>query len=50
MLGGAISIGLIAIPFARMSDEAARLFAILYLRYPYVPLLLTPAGFKAVAA
>jgi H+/Cl- antiporter ClcA len=48
MVGGAISIGLIALGFAKLSDEAAGLFMQLYLRHPYLPLLLTPAGFAAI--
>jgi H+/Cl- antiporter ClcA len=48
MVGGAISIGLVALLFARMSDEAASLFAALYLHHPYLPLLLTPIGFAVI--
>ena len=48
MVGGAISVGLIALLFASASDRATDLFTALYLRYPYVPLALTPAGFAAI--
>ena len=48
MVGGAISVGLIALLFANLSDHASDAFTQLYLRYPYVPLVLTPAGFAAI--
>ena len=48
IVGGAISIGLVALAFARLSDEAGHLFMRLYQSYPYLPLVLTPVGFAAI--
>ncbi|HVI97601.1 MAG TPA: chloride channel protein [Sphingomonas sp.] len=48
MVGGAITIGLVALLFAHLSDRASALFNALYLHYPYLPLALTPIGFAAI--
>lgn len=47
-LGGAIAVGLIALLFARLADEAGALFLRMIERWPLAPLLVTPAGFVAV--
>lgn len=47
-LGGAIAVGLVALLFARLADEAGSLFFGLTDRWPLAPLLITPAGFVAV--
>lgn len=48
MVGGAISIGLIALLFANLADRANHAFIALYREYPYVPLALTPIGFVVI--
>ncbi|TPG39856.1 chloride channel protein [Sphingomonas koreensis] len=48
MVGGAISIGLVALLFASLADRANRAFLLFYNANPYWPLLLTPLGFVAV--
>lgn len=48
MVGGAISIGLIALLFAWLSNEANRAFLQFYARHRYWPLVLTPIGFAAL--
>jgi H+/Cl- antiporter ClcA len=48
MVGGAISIGLIALLFADIADRANHAFIAMYREYPYVPLVLTPLGFVAI--
>ncbi|MGN6268905.1 MAG: chloride channel protein [Sphingomonas sp.] len=48
MVGGAISIGLIALLFAWLSNEANRAFLHFYARHRYWPLVLTPIGFAAL--
>lgn len=45
MVGGAISIGLIALLFAAISDDANHAFILFYREHPYWPLVLTPFGF-----
>lgn len=50
MLTSAVLIGLLAMLFARASDFAQRDFAHLAADEPYVPLLLTPFMFVAIAA
>jgi len=47
-LGGAILIGLFALLFAKLADEASHLFTALVARWPLSPLLITPLGFVAV--
>ena len=48
MVGGAISIGLIALLFADVSDRANLSFIALYREHPYVPVALTPLGFAVL--
>jgi H+/Cl- antiporter ClcA len=50
MLTSAVSIGVLAMLFARASDVAQREFAGLTAAFPYAPLVLTPALFVAIAA
>lgn len=47
-LGGAIVVGLIALLFARLADEAGTLFLELLKRWPLAPLVVTPVGFVIV--
>jgi H+/Cl- antiporter ClcA len=47
-LGGAILIGLVALLFAHLADEASALFLALVTRWWWAPLLVTPAGFVIV--
>ena len=47
---GAVALGLVAIAFARLADEAQALFGELTGRWPYAPLILTPAGLVAIVA
>ncbi|WP_448663260.1 chloride channel protein [Sphingomonas sp. CJ20] len=46
---GAVLLGLVALAFAALGDQAQRAFAALVARWPYAPLLLTPALFAGVA-
>ena len=48
MVGGAISIGLIALLFASIADQANHAFILFYREHPYWPLALTPAGFAVL--
>jgi len=48
MVGGAISIGLVALLFAGIADRANHAFLALYAEHRYVPLLLTPLGFVLI--
>jgi H+/Cl- antiporter ClcA len=45
MLGGAISIGLVAILFAKLADQSSALFGQIEARWRWLPLLITPLGF-----
>ncbi|WP_246587040.1 chloride channel protein [Stakelama flava] len=47
--GGAVSVGLFALIFASAADEASSLFLDIVREHPYLPLLLTPLGFVAIA-
>lgn len=47
-LGGAIAVGLVALLFARLADEAGSIFLEFTDRWPLAPLLVTPVGFVAV--
>lgn len=47
--GGAISIGLFALLFASAADWVSEQFMQLFHLWPYLPLLLTPVGFVAIA-
>ncbi|WP_026359590.1 chloride channel protein [Sphingomonas sp. PR090111-T3T-6A] len=49
IFGGAVAVGLVAILFARIADMASELFAGTVMRIWWLPLLLTPAGFAAIA-
>lgn len=49
MGGGAITIGLVALLFARLADEASVLFSQLNRGLPWLTPILTPAGFAAIA-
>jgi H+/Cl- antiporter ClcA len=46
---GAISLGLVAIAFAWLGDEAQRIFTDFQAQFPYAPLVLTPLVFAAVS-
>ncbi|MCB2072356.1 MAG: chloride channel protein [Novosphingobium sp.] len=46
---GAVLLGLVAILFAQAGDIAQHLFLVFDSRFPYAALILTPAGFAAVA-
>ncbi len=48
IVGGAISVGLIALAFAGLSDQATRLFHRTILLWPLLPLLVTPLGYAGV--
>ncbi len=50
IVGGAISIGLVAIGFAAAADRATSGFNLILAAYPLAPLLLTPLGFAAIVA
>jgi len=45
MLGGAVTIGLMAILFAGLADRSSALFDQVAARWRWLPMLLTPAGF-----
>ncbi len=47
--GGALVLGLVALGFAWLADQAMKLFEALVARAPYAPLLLTPLAFGALA-
>lgn len=47
-LGGAILIGLVALVFAHLADEANELFLAMVARWWWAPLLITPAGFACL--
>ena len=49
IFGGAIAVGLVAILFARIADGASDLFGNMVGRLWWLPLLLTPAGYVAIA-
>ena len=49
ILAGAIAIGVAAVLFAQAADHAAELFAGVAHRWHWAPLLVTPAGFAALA-
>lgn len=42
---GALVLGLVALGFAGVADQASKLFLALVHRYPYAPLVLTPLAF-----
>jgi len=48
-VGGAISVGLIAIAFAAAADRATEIFNMLVDAWPYAPLVLTPLAFAGIA-
>jgi H+/Cl- antiporter ClcA len=50
VLGGAISIGLVAIFFAAAADRAATGFRVIVAHFPLAPLALTPLGFAGIVA
>ena len=45
---GAITLGLVALMFARNADDAQRVFAWAVSRWPFAPLLVTPAAFALI--
>lgn len=47
---GAVTLGLVALAFAAISDRAQHLFTALVARWPYAPLLTTPLIFAGVVA
>ncbi|AMK20145.1 MULTISPECIES: chloride channel protein [Sphingobium] len=48
ILSGAVLIGLVALLFAWIADEASDLFVDIATRWPGAPLLITPLGFAAI--
>ncbi|TXC73231.1 chloride channel protein [Sphingorhabdus soli] len=48
IVGGAISVGLVALGFASLSDHATRLFHRTILLWPLLPLLVTPLGYAGI--
>lgn len=48
ILGGAITVGLVALLFARLADEAGELFLYYARRWWWAPLIATPLGFAAL--
>ncbi|THD35288.1 MAG: chloride channel protein [Sphingomonas sp.] len=50
MGAGAVTVGLAALLFARMADEASRAFSAVAASHHYWPLVITPLGFAAIAA
>lgn len=49
IFGGAIAVGLLAIAFAWAADRSSEAFAAMTSRYWWLPLILTPIGFVAIA-
>ena len=49
IFGGAVAVGLLAIGFARAADGASKLFESMSANHRWLPLLLTPIGFVAIA-
>jgi H+/Cl- antiporter ClcA len=47
-LGGAVVLGLVALLFARLADEASHLFSLVVRAAPLLPLVATPAGFAGL--
>lgn len=47
---GAVTLGLVALAFAAISDRTQHVFAALVARWPYIPLLTTPLIFAGVVA
>ncbi|MBZ9939034.1 chloride channel protein [Mesorhizobium sp. BR1-1-16] len=46
--GGAVLIGLVALAFAASADKAMEAFEFVLARWPYAPLVLTPAAYAAI--
>jgi len=46
---GAVAVGIAAVGFAKASDEAQLLFRATALRWPYIPVLVSPLGFAVTA-
>jgi H+/Cl- antiporter ClcA len=49
IFGGAVAVGLVAIAFARLADEASGLFAAAAARRWWLPIILTPCAYAAIA-
>ena len=49
IFGGAIAVGLVAISFAALADRASDLFGDVSRIYWWLPLLITPTGYVAIA-
>ncbi|MFC0204414.1 chloride channel protein [Novosphingobium soli] len=49
IVGGAVLVGLVALVFAEVADRANAWFHLLSARWWWAPLLVTPAGFAAIA-
>ena len=49
ILGGAVTIGLVALVFAHLADWAGERFVILAARWWWAPLILTPLGYATIA-
>jgi H+/Cl- antiporter ClcA len=47
---GAITLGLVALSFAWLADQGSRLFELMFERYPYLPLIVTPIGLAVIVA
>ncbi|WP_413989081.1 chloride channel protein [Labrys okinawensis] len=47
---GAIALGLVALCFAWLADQGSRLFELMFERYPYLPVIVTPVGLAAIVA
>jgi H+/Cl- antiporter ClcA len=47
-LTGAVVLGLVALLFARLADEASHIFALIVRKAPLLPLVATPLGFAAL--
>lgn len=48
LIGGAVIVGLVALLFAYLADTAGHVFEAMVARYPYAPLVVTPAGFALI--
>lgn len=49
ILGGAVTIGLVALMFAHLADWAGERFVVLAARWWWAPLILTPLGYATIA-
>lgn len=49
ILGGAVTIGLVALLFAHLADWAGERFGVIATRWWWAPLIITPLGYAAIA-